>query len=282
MTAQTITTAVARRDENPDESKAAGPGAMIRSYHADLAQVMPTHVRADVFVRVATGVVRRDDKLTQAANNSPNSLMVALMDAARLGLEPGTEQYYLTPRKNKQGRFEVLGIPGYQGYIELMYRSGAIASVVVEVVRKNDKFSYRPGRDTVPEHDIDWMSEDRGELVLVYAYAVMIGGATSKVVVLNRDHIAKAKESSQGANSSYSPWQNHEEAMWMKTAARRLAKWVPTSTEDRRLITASAERADLPNLAPADLDPDPIDITNYTAPADEPIDGEIVENGDES
>ncbi|MEV5538509.1 recombinase RecT [Saccharopolyspora shandongensis] len=278
MTAQTITAAVAKRDESPEAPKDDGPGAMIRSYRADLAQVMPTHVRPDVFVRVATGVVRRDPKLQQAANNSPTSLMVALMDAARLGLEPGTEQYYLTPRKNKQGRFEVLGIPGYQGYIELMYRSGAVASVVVEVVRANDKFSYRPGRDTVPEHDIDWMSADRGELVLVYAYARMTGGATSKVVVLNRDHIAKAKESSQGANSSYSPWQNHEEAMWLKTAARRLSKWVPTSTEDRRIVQGIAERADRTSLTAADIEPDPLDITELTAEIGEPIDGELVDD----
>lgn len=270
MTAQTIGAAVAKRATSPSE--------IIRSNRDDLAQVMPSHLRPDTWVRVAQGVVRRDPKLAEAANNSPGSLMVALMESARLGLEPGTEQFYLTPRKVK-GRPEILGIPGYQGYIELMYRSGAVASVVVEVVRSNDRFSYRPGRDTVPEHDVDWFG-DRGSLVGVYAYAVMNGGATSKVVVLNRDHIAKAKESAQGANSEYGPWRNHEEAMWMKTAARRLAKWVPTSTEDRRLVTAAAERADQPApRAAEDIEPDPLDITEHATEADDAIDAELVEDG---
>jgi len=83
-------------------------------------------------------------------------------------------------------------------------------------------------------HDIDWDADDRGPLRLVYAYAVMKDGATSKVVVLNRHDIARAKASSQGTDSAYSPWKNHEEAMWLKTAAHRLAKWVPTSAEYMR------------------------------------------------
>jgi recombination protein RecT len=105
--------------------------------------------------------------------------MGALMDAARLGLEPGTEQYYLTPRKVK-GRLEIQGIRGYQGEIELIYRAGAVSSVIVEVVYSNDKFRVRPGRDERPIHEIDWDADDRGELRLVYAYAVMKDGATSR------------------------------------------------------------------------------------------------------
>lgn len=109
-----------------------------------------------------------------------------------------------------------------------------MSSVIVEAVRAADSFQYRPGRDERPVHDIDWESDDRGALRLVYAYAVMKDGATSKVVVLNRHDIARAKASSQGTDSAYSPWKNHEEAMWLKTAAHRLAKWVPTSAEYMR------------------------------------------------
>src|SRR5690606_39048355 len=93
-------------------------------------------------------------------------------------------------------------------------------------------------------HEIDWDAEDRGPLRLVYAYAVMKDGATSKVVVLNRAQVMKAKAMSQGSDSPYSPWQKHEEAMWMKTAAHRLTKWVPTSAEYmREQLRAQAEVA---------------------------------------
>lgn len=275
MTAQTITTAVAKRDESPS--------AMISAARTDLAQVMPTHMRADTWVRIAQGVVRRDKNLAEAARRSPQTLMVALMEAARLGLEPGTEQYYLTPRKRK-GVPEVLGIPGYQGLIELMYRSGAVGSVVVEVVREHDTFRWAPGRMVKPEHDADWFADEveRGPLRGVYAYAEMTDGATSKVVVLGRDHIARAKASTQGADSAYSPWKTNEEAMWLKTAARRLAKWVPTSTEDRRIVQGAAERADRPTLTAADVEPDPLDITDTYTEVDDAIEGEIVEDGAES
>lgn len=226
MSQPTVSSEVARVDN--------GPGAMVEAYRADLAMVMPSHVKPEMFVRLAVGVLRRDKNLAMAAQNNPAALMGALMDAAQLGLTPGTEQFYLIPRKAKGGRLEVQGIRGYQGEIELIYRAGAVSSVIVEVVRAADAFSYTPGRDERPIHEIDWDAEERGDLRLVYAYAVMKDGATSKVVVLNRAQVMKAKAFSQGSDSVYSPWKNHEEAMWLKTAAHRLTKWVPTSAEYMR------------------------------------------------
>lgn len=211
----------------------ASTASLVTAYRDDFATVLPSHIKPDTWVRLAVGALRRDKNLAAAAQANPGSLMVALLEAARKGLEPGTPEYYLTPRKTKNGP-EVLGITGYQGEIEMIYRAGAVSSVIVEVVREKDGFSYAPGRDERPVHEIDWNLDDRGALRLAYAYAIMRDGATSKVVVLNKTHIAAAKASSQGADSSFSPWKNHEEAMWLKTAAHRLAKWVPTSAEYRR------------------------------------------------
>lgn len=228
MTAQTISNAVATRQN--------GPGSMIEKYRNDFAAVLPSHIKPETWVRLAQGALKKGRKqgdrfeLEIAASNNPGVFLAALLDAARLGLEPGTNQYYLTPRKVK-GQLEILGIVGYEGYIELMYRAGAISSVVAELVYANDTFSYRPGVDERPKHEIDWDSDDRGPLRLAYAYAVMKDGATSKVVVLNKAAIKTIKASSQGADSEYSPWQKHEGAMWLKSAVRQLQKWVPTSSE---------------------------------------------------
>lgn len=229
---ETVTKAVATVDNTP--------GAMIRTYSKDFTAVLPSHIKPDTWVRLAQGALKKGKKvqiagqtgteLELAALNNPAVFMASLLDAARLGLEPGTEQYYLTPRKVK-GRLEILGIVGYQGYIELMYRAGAISSVVAEVVYTGDVFQFRPGRDERPIHEIDWDADSRGQLRLVYAYAVMKDGATSKVIVMNRAAINKVKESSQGANSDFSPWVKHEASMWLKSAVRQLTKWVPTSAE---------------------------------------------------
>ncbi|HWU20932.1 recombinase RecT [Nocardioides terrisoli] len=216
------------------------PSQLIAKHSEDLSSVLPSHVHAPVWIRVAQGAVRRDPKLMKAATETPASLMVALLNAARLGLEPGTEEFYLTPRKVK-GKMEVLGITGYQGIVEMMYRAGAVSSVVAECVYDSDGFDYQPGRDELPMHRIDWDSNDRGELRLVYAYARLRSGATSKVIVLNRAEINKIKASSMGSDGDYSPWRTNEAAMWLKSAVRQLRKWVPTSAEFRDQLRVDAQ-----------------------------------------
>lgn len=270
----TVSNAVATRDN--------GPLARIAQYQGEYAAILPSHIKAETWIRVAQGALRRNPQLLEAATKNISSLMSALHEAARLGLEPGTEQYYLTPRKVK-GQLEILGITGYQGEIELIYRAGAVSSVIVEVVRQKDIFRYSPGRDDRPHHEIDWDLEDRGPLKLAYAYGVMKDGATSKVVVLNKAHIAAAKASSQGSDSEYSPWKRHEEAMWLKTAAHRLAKWVPTSAEYiREQLRAVRDVA----AEPIGTSSTPMPVPAAAAPAGQPpvaddgvLDGEVVPDG---
>lgn len=272
------------------------PTALIRRYSGDFASVLPSHIKAATWVRLAEGALKKGKRIADpkspqhgmfelevAAANNPGVFLAALLDAARLGLEPGTEQYYLTPRRigGKNGRLEILGITGYQGHIELMYRAGAVASVVAEVVRTGDGFVWKPGAldshvpprwqgpQVRPWHDVDWFGS-RGDLKGVYAYAEMLGGATSKVVVLNRDDIERIKRSSQGSDSEYSPWVNHEAAMWLKSAVRQLQKWVPTSAEYRReqlRAAAEAQRVATGPDTPAGAD---VPMPDY-------VDGEVVD-----
>lgn len=205
-----------------------GADLIIRQHATDLTAVLPSHLaeKGDGWIAGAVAAVRRDRNLWAAANQDPGALMNALSEAARLGLHPGTKEYYLTVRGGK-----ILGVTGYQGEIELMYRAGAVSSVIVEPVFKNDGFEYTPGVHDRPKHTIDWFADDRGPIVLAYAYAVMKDGAVSKVVVVNKARIKRAQDASATAGKPHSPWTSDEVAMWMKTAAHDLAKWVPTSAE---------------------------------------------------
>lgn len=267
---ETITDAIAVRDN--------GPAAQIEQYRDEYAALMPSHVNPDQWVRMAVGAIRGDAKLVQAAQNDIGAFLRELRTAARLGLEPGTEQFYLTPRKTK-GRVVIKGIVGYQGIVELIYRAGAVSSVIVEVVRTHDTFRYVIGRNGKPVHEIDWFGEDRGDMVGVYAYAVMKDGATSKVVVLNRRQVMEAKAKSDGRNSEYSPWNTNEESMWLKTAVRRLAKWVPTSAEYmREQLRAQAEVAAIAGPADAPLPPQP-SVALDDDEDDVPIEGELEPEG---
>lgn len=278
MTENTVTNAVAIRDNSP--------GSMVETYRDEYAALVPSHVNADQWIRLAVGAIRGNRDLEQAAQNDVGVFLRELKTAARLGLEPGTEQFYLTPRKSKahRGQKIIKGIVGYQGIVELIYRAGAVSSVVVESVRANDSFRYVIGRDERPVHDVNWFGGDRGDLVGVYAYAVMKDGATSKVVILNRQQVMDAKAKSDGRNSDFSPWNTNEEAMWLKTAARRLAKWVPTSAEYmREQLRAQAEvAAELPpgKFAPSLPQPS-VDIPDDGDSAmdeDGPIEAEFVDD----
>ncbi|HEX5567413.1 MAG TPA: recombinase RecT [Streptomyces sp.] len=277
---ENVSTAVAVRDT--------GPAAMVEQYRTEYAALVPSHVNADQWIRLAVGAIRGNKDLEKAARTDVGIFLRELKTAARLGLEPGTEQFYLTPRKSKaHGYAQVIqGIVGYQGIVELIYRAGAVSSVVVETVRARDTFRYVIGRDERPVHDVDWFGGDRGELVGVYAYAVMKDSATSKVVILNRDQVMAAKAKSDGRDSQYSPWNTNEEAMWLKTAVRRLAKWVPTSAEYmREQLRAQAEVAAETGQGDAPALPQPsAGLPNDDGADDEaedegPIVAELVDDG---
>ncbi|MBB4984966.1 recombinase RecT [Streptomyces nymphaeiformis] len=262
---------------NAIEKRDNGPAAQIEAYRSEYAALVPSHINADQWIRLAVGAIRGNEDLMKAAQNDIGVFLRELKTAARLGLEPGTEQFYLTARKSKaHGHAEIIkGIVGYQGIVELIYRAGAASSVIVEVVRANDTFHYVPGRDERPVHEIDWFGTDRGPLVGVYAYAVMKDGATSKVVVLNRTRVMELKAKSDSRNSQYSPWNTNEESMWLKSAVRQLAKWVPTSAEYmREQLRAQAEVA---NEAASPQMPTVSVLDDYDPADDEPIDGELVE-----
>lgn len=257
---ETIGTAVERA--NP------APIALLSSHRDRFAAVLPDHIDAKSFVGLASGALYRDPKLMEAATNAPAAFANALMRCASLGHQPGTEEFYLIPRKIK-GQLQIQGIEGYRGIVERMYRSGAVASVIVREVCERDSFEFVEGVHSKPIHTIDWFSGDRGRMVGVYAYAVLNTGAVSRVVILNSDDIKRIKASSDGADSDYSPWVKHERSMWWKSAARRLEPWVPTSSEYRReVIRATAEAATL-------ADRDRAGVLHRQE--DEPVDGEVVE-----
>jgi recombination protein RecT len=258
-----------------------GPAAQIEQYRDEYAALVPSHINPDQWIRLAVGAIRGDKNLMAAAQTDVGVFLREMKVAARLGLEPGTEQFYLTPRKSKahNGRQIIKGIVGYQGIVELIYRAGAVSTVIVEAVRERDTFQYVPGRDDRPVHGIDWFGAERGDLVGVYAYAVMKDGAVSKVVVLNKKRVMEIRAKSDSKNSDYSPWNTNEESMWLKSAVRQLAKWVPTSAEYmREQLRAQAEVAgELTSVAGAPLPPQPTDLDDADPVDEGPVEGELVD-----
>lgn len=234
MSGQSVGNALASRDGVKQLNE------YIAGYTEDYAKVLPQHIDAAHWVRLAQGLLRRNESLAEAAVENPGSFLSALLECARLGHEPGTEHYALVPFKTN-GRYEVTGIEQYQGEIERMYRAGAVQAVICEVVRKEDFFMWRPGEP--PQHDAEWFAsaETRGELVGVYAFAVLKGGGISKVVVMGAEEIGKHKDVAR----TDVMWRKWPEAMWRKTAIHELEKWVPTSAEYQRERLRALAEADV-------------------------------------
>jgi recombination protein RecT len=202
-----------------------GPAQLVRQYGTTLTAMLPSHIKGDAWLRVATRSLRNPE-LLKVAERNPQSLVTALMECARLGHEPASDEFYLVPMGGA-----VEGWESYRGKIERIYRAGAVDSVIAEVVHSNDRFEYVPGRDERPIHEINWDLDDRGDLRLVYAYAVMKGGAISKVVVLNKAQVMKHKAESKTSARSDSMWVKWPDQAWLKTGVHQLEKWVPTSAE---------------------------------------------------
>jgi recombination protein RecT len=256
-----VSTAVAQQDRSVVN--------LVPQYRVEFAELLPAHVKADTFIRLAVGALRKNPQLKTAAENDPASLIFALREAARLGHEPGTEAFYLVPMGGK-----VEGWEGYRGVIERMYRAGAISSVKAEVVHGNDVFHFTPDMDR-PQHEVDWFG-DRGPILGAYAYAVMRDGSTSKVIVVNQSYLAKVRAMSRGSDKPTSPWVKWEEAMVLKTVVHRLEPFVPTSSEYlREQLRAAADvqaEKGAPAVSAADVpaDPDGVDVTTGV------IDAEVV------
>lgn len=223
--------------------------AMLAAYVDDFATVLPsTGVNATTFVRRAQGLLRRDRNLARVASSNPGSFFAALLDCASLGHEPGSGAYHLVTFGN-----EVTGIEDYKGKIDRIYRANAVSTIKANVVHQTDTFRFNPARDERPEHEVDWDAEDRGPLRLVYAFAEMRDGTTSRVVVMNRAEIERHRKESRGSDRASSPWVKWFESMALKTAIHELEKWVPSSAEYREEMARS--RAAAEQLASAETVP---------------------------
>jgi recombination protein RecT len=228
---------VAVIDDRNDQTKAieyrkkrVGQVAMIVKESArDLERLLPAHIALPTFLSAAGAALWKSQDLMDGAVSDPDAFLIALRESARLGHIPGTEHYWLTPRKAK-GRPSVLGIEGYEGIVERMYRSGGVLSVHADVVRANDMFEEFGGPNSRPSHrkagGVFASRADRGDIVGVYAYAMLPGGMPSQVVTLTMEDLMELKALSAAGGKL---WTAYPVPMYKKSALRRLEPYVPVS-----------------------------------------------------
>ena len=205
--------------------------------------------RAERFARVCVTAIRKSPQLQRC---NPASILGAMMECAQLDLEPNTPSglAYLIP----YGRDCTLQI-GYRGLLQLMYRSGAIASFNADVVYRQEieagLFTYTSGIHPNIEHRIDLLdgsarTGNPQDIVAAYACAVLKSGEPVIRLVTRKD-IDQAR--AQGGKNSPA-WRDHFAAMAIKTAIKRLSQWLPQTKMDEAF--AAEDRYAVQQEAPAD------------------------------
>jgi recombination protein RecT len=200
---------------------------MLERFKSEIARALPRHLNPDRMCRIALTEFRKNPKLAEC---DPRSVFAAIIVASQLGLEPGVlGQAYLIPFKS-----ECQLIPGYQGLLDLVRRSGFVQRIEAHVVRHGEKFTYKSGLHTVLEHE-PMLEGTPGALRLVYAVAEFKDGGYH-VEVMTEDQINRIRDRSQNVINAKkygktTPWDTDTEEMWRKTVLRRICKFLPKSPE---------------------------------------------------
>jgi len=182
-------------------------------------------LNSGAFVRAAISEVQKSEQLQQA---TASSVLGSIMLAAQLKLEigPALGHFWLTPRKD-HGTWTCLPIIGYQGLIELAYRSGRVLKIETFVVRKGDLFEY--GANSERGRYFDWKPADfdqNREWTDVVVTAQIAGGGVVWETLPKEKILARRPNGWERG-----PWKTNEVEMARKTLVREVAPYLPKSTE---------------------------------------------------
>lgn len=182
-------------------------------------------LNSESFVRAALNEIQKSPQLQHA---TVESVLGSIMLAAQLKLEVGSGlgHFYLTPRMD-HGTQICLPIIGYQGLIELAYRSGRVGKIETFVVREGDFFEY--GANSERGRFFDWKPKDfdqqRPWTDVVVAAQILGGGLVWET--MPKDKILERRPTTWQSG----PWKTNEVEMARKTLVRELSPYLPKSTE---------------------------------------------------
>jgi len=195
-------------------------------------------------IRVAFNAICYDEKLVQCTHES---LMGGVFEALKLGLTLGgpLQEAWLIPFKNNRtGNPEATFIPGYMGYRNLIDRARATIDLHPRAVYANDLFDVDYGTTPRVTHKPHWMigKPERGAFIAAYAIARLRGGGL-QLEVMPKIEIDEHRARSRAKDSG--PWVTDYDAMALKTTIRKIAKYLPKSSEAMSRLLDLDAAADL-------------------------------------
>ena len=243
-----------------------------------IAAALPRHLTAERLIKVAVTAASRNPRLLEC---TPESFLMAVVEAGQLGLEPnGTMgQAYLVPYKNnKTGHYEAQFQPGYRGLVTLATRSGDTTSIEARAVFEGDRFEFEYGLAPRCVHRPLHDEQDPEKLTHVYAIARMRNGEP-KFDVMPKADVEKIRKRSRAKDDG--PWVTDYVEMAKKTIVRRLCKSLPMSPELQAAIEKdnavdSGQAVPLSQLDPSygdPVDPEPRDPDAKAGAVEERLNG---------
>lgn len=234
-----VVTKAAPRPSIPDRfSGAKDVQALLERCKAQFALALPKHMSVDRLMRIALTAVQKNPRLMQC---TPTSFLSALMTSAQVGLEPDgvLGRAYLIPRNNRRaGTMECNFQPGYLGLLELCQRSGEIASVRAEVVRRGDFLEYEKGLEEKLVHREG--DDPDGEITHVYAIIrTKNGGRYWDCWKAAR--VEKHRQRFSQDTREEAAWNTDWPAMAKKTLLISVSKLAPKSVELARAVVAQEQ-----------------------------------------
>lgn len=203
-------------------------GEYLKGRKGHMQAVAASHLDAERVTRIVLGCVARTPKLQDC---TVTSIVRSVMQAAELGLEPGSAigQAYLVPFGN-----DCTLIIGYRGLLDLMRRTGDVASVSGQAVYEGDVFELEFGLEEKLRH-VPMGETDPAKLKGAYA-VVRFRDGSHQMGYMTRKQIDAIRSRSRAGSSG--PWVTDYAEMARKTVLRNVAKWCPMSIEMAKALAA--------------------------------------------
>lgn len=229
----------------------------LRVQEPEIARALPKGHDAAAFARVALNACMKNTRLLEC---SRQSLMLAVMEAAALGLEPNTLGLsYLVPYAGVATL-----IIGYKGYVQLAGRAGTM--ILADLVY--EKEAHKATQREPERFHVKLPPAERGaEVIAAYAVGSPRGVAphAKPAVWLWREdldaHRARSRSWQEYVkdHGKVTPWITDEAAMQRKTCIRGLAPYLPLSPQFQRALTVDDAEPMLPEAMPFIIEtpPDP-------------------------
>lgn len=225
----------------PQTSLARPQGGDARDLAAVLKTKLPTlsalagqYLNADRLLSLALVATRKTPQLLQC---SQESVVQAVMDAAKLGLEPDGVEGAIIPY-GREAQFQ----PMVQGLVHVVLDEGSIVGVDMRAVHEGDEFDVQMGSRPSLHHKPNMRRDLDAPVIAYYSVAHTATGFSTFEVMTYAEVVDHRK---RYAKSRGGPWETAFDEMAKKTVFKRHSKKLP---KGRRLRDAISHDNDVESM----------------------------------